>query len=510
MEIKQEFLQKIPKLVGPLTEIYLDRILNYFSTSTLSDTIKINTLLNNLSDEVFDDIKAICSDTDILDLKIVIKKLTYLLPALDLNTLINKFNFLQQNSSESFMLWNIRVWKLHKKCKFLDDSRLKEKLRTSTLNDKIIYKFSKNFDLTLNQMVELGVKLDSSNIKSEDNDISYINNDKKYNYGNNNSRYHDNYNNYNYNNYRYNNNHQSNYGRNNTWYDNNQRKQIQYGDGNRNNYQSYYNNSNNYRGNDNYQRKQIQYNNNSNNYRGNDNNQRKQIQYNNNSNNYRGGDENNRKQIQYNNDYNMNIEEIIEEKVDSTKNKDDNFNVNNLSGDVINDKDNAFMTTLKVNDIVTCMQIDTGSKHTIIPHGLAKKLGIRDLKKSELQLTAYDGNLIKIIGNTQVKVTYEGISKYLQAVIVESSKNALLGRTWINAFKNILNKFIANINTNYEDEIKKLIKECESKLTNGPINKASVKLHLRSDAQPKIIPPRRIPYSKIDLVSNELKKMDTR
>ncbi|XP_065324191.1 probable ATP-dependent RNA helicase ddx42 [Gordionus sp. m RMFG-2023] len=265
--------------------------------------------------EVFDDIKAICSDTDILDLKIVIKKLTYLLPALNLNTLINKFNLLQQNSSESFMLWYIRVSKLHKKCNFLDDSRLKEKLRTSTLNDKIKYKFSKNLDLTLNQMVELGVKLDSSNIK--------------YNYGNNNSRYHDNYNNYNYNNYRYNNNNQSNFGRNNTWYDYNQRKQIQYGDGNRNNYQSYYNNSDNYRGNDKYQRKQIQYNNNSNNYRGNDNIQRKQIQYNNNSNNYRSGDENNKKQIQYNNDYNMNIEEIIEEKVDSTKNKDDNdFNVN--------------------------------------------------------------------------------------------------------------------------------------------------------------------------------------
>ncbi|XP_065320374.1 GATA zinc finger domain-containing protein 4-like [Gordionus sp. m RMFG-2023] len=272
MEIKPELIYKIPKLVGPLNEIYLDRILSYFSTSTLSDSIKINTLLNNLSDEVFN---KICSDTDILDLKIVTK-------------------------------------------------------------------------------------------------------------------------NYNYNNYHYNNNNQSNYGRNNTWHENNQR------DGNRNNYQSYYNNSNN--------------------NRGSDNNQRKQIQYNNNSNNYRGGDNNNRKQIQYNNVYNMNIEEIIEEKVDSTKNKDDNdFNVNNLSGDMLNDKDNAFMTTLKVNNIVTCMQVDTGSKHTIISHGLAKKL--------------------------------------------------------------------ANVDTNYEDEIKKLIKECESKLTNGPINKA-----------------KRIPYSKIDLVSNELKK----
>ncbi|XP_065313112.1 probable serine/threonine-protein kinase clkA [Gordionus sp. m RMFG-2023] len=301
------------------------------------------------------------------------------------------------------------------------------------------------------------------------------------NNGNNNSRYHDNYNNYNYNNYRYSNNNQSNYGRNDTWHE---PKKNGSNNGNCNNYQSYNNNSNNYRGSDNSQRKQIQYNNNSNNYRGSDNSQRKQIQYN-------------------NNDHNMNIEQIIEEKVDSTKNKDDNdFNINNLSGDMLNVKDKAFITTLKVNDVITTMQVDTGSKHTIIPHGLAEKLGIRNVKKSELQLTAYDGNLIKIINITQVKVTYEGISKYLQAAVVESMKNALLGCTWINAFKNILNKFIANIDTNYEE----LIKVCECKLTNGPINKASVKLHLKKDAQPKIIPPRGIPYSKIDLVSNELKK----
>ncbi|XP_065323050.1 probable serine/threonine-protein kinase clkA [Gordionus sp. m RMFG-2023] len=261
---------------GPLTEIYLDRILSYFSTSTLSDSIKINTLLNNLSDEVFDNIKSICSDTDILDLKIVTKKLTYLLPVQDKNILINKFNLLQQNSSENFIQWYIRSDK---------DKNFYNRNRNDNNN---YFRPDNNFRNNFR-----------NNYDNRDRN-RYYNNNFRYNdrnYGNNNSRYHDNYNNYNYNNYRYNNNNQSNYA-----------------DGNRNNYQSYYNNSNN--------------------YRGSDNNQRKQIQYNNNSNNYRGGDNNNRKQIQYNNDYNMNIEEIIEEKVDSTKNKNDNdFNVKNLSGD---------------------------------------------------------------------------------------------------------------------------------------------------------------------------------
>ncbi|CAK9291828.1 unnamed protein product [Gordionus sp. m RMFG-2023] len=140
------------------------------------------------------------------------------------------------------MQWYIRVSKLHKKCNFSDDSRLKEKLRTSTLNDKIKYKFCKDITLTLNEMVELGIKLDSINDKSDVDYISYMYNDKKSdkdktfnnknrndnnnyfrpdnnfrnnydnrnrdrnynnnfryndrNYGNNNLRYHDNYNNY--------------------------------------------------------------------------------------------------------------------------------------------------------------------------------------------------------------------------------------------------------------------------------------------------------------------------
>ncbi|XP_065321606.1 GATA zinc finger domain-containing protein 4-like [Gordionus sp. m RMFG-2023] len=311
-------------------------------------------------------------------------------------------------------------------------------------------------------MMEIGSRLDSINDKPDIDNISYMNHDKKsdkdknFNNRNDNNNYFRPDNNFrnNYdnrdNNYNRNRNRNRNYDNNNNfrYYDrnhgnNNSRYHDNYNNYNYNNYRYNNNNQSNYGNN---QRKQIQYSKkNRNNYQS----------YNNNSNNYRGSDN---------------------KKVDSTKNKYDNdFNINNLSGDMLNNKDKAFMTTLKVNDIITTMQVDTGSKHTIIPHGLAEKLGIRDVKKSELQLTAYGGNLNKIIGITQVKVTYEGISKYLQAVDIESRKNALLGR-------------------------------CESKLANGPINKASVKLHLKRDAQPKIIPPRRIPYSKIDLVSNELKK----
>ncbi|CAK9299394.1 unnamed protein product [Gordionus sp. m RMFG-2023] len=114
-------------------------------------------------------------------------------------------------------------------------------------------------------------------------------------------------------------------------------------------------------------------------------NQRKQIQYND--------------QNQYNNNCNMNIEEIVEDKVRTAKDNNDNgLNINNITE--IADNDNAFMTTLKLSDVTTTMEVDTGSKFIILPHEIAKKIGIREIKKSKLQLTAYDGNLIKIIGTT--------------------------------------------------------------------------------------------------------------
>ncbi|XP_065321141.1 GATA zinc finger domain-containing protein 4-like [Gordionus sp. m RMFG-2023] len=223
----------------------------------------------------------------------------------------------------------------------------------------------------------------------------------------------DQYNNSNYQNYNYrynnsnrnfhNNNHQSynnNYGRNNAWFNYNQRRQIQCDDQNHNNYRSYNNNSS-YEGNNRWH---------------NNDNQRKQIEYDDRN---RWKDFNQRKQIQYDNrnfydsnNFNMSIEEIGENKVDIAKDNNDNdFNVNNLAENTDKGDDSAFMTTLKLNNINTTMQVNTGSNISSYLMIWLKKIGIREMKKSR------------------------------------------------------------NVDTNYEDEINKFIKDCESKLTSEPINK---------------------------------------
>ncbi|XP_065320656.1 uncharacterized protein DDB_G0287625-like [Gordionus sp. m RMFG-2023] len=65
-----------------------------------------------------------------------------------------------------------------KKCNFIDDSRIKEKLITSTLNDHIRRKLNKHKDWTLDEMIKLGLELDGGNIKQDVSDTNYVDNDK--------------------------------------------------------------------------------------------------------------------------------------------------------------------------------------------------------------------------------------------------------------------------------------------------------------------------------------------
>ncbi|XP_065318655.1 GATA zinc finger domain-containing protein 4-like [Gordionus sp. m RMFG-2023] len=89
------------------------------------------------------------------------------------------FNLAVQRDDESFYTFFYRIHKLHKKCNFIDDSRIKEKLITSTLNDHIRRKLNKHKDWTVDEMIKLGVELDGSNIKPDVSDTNYVDNDKK-------------------------------------------------------------------------------------------------------------------------------------------------------------------------------------------------------------------------------------------------------------------------------------------------------------------------------------------
>ncbi|XP_065319321.1 GATA zinc finger domain-containing protein 15-like [Gordionus sp. m RMFG-2023] len=141
-----------------------------------------------------------------------------------------------------------------------------------------------------------------------------------------------------------------------------------------------------------------------------------------NENNYRYYRQNESRYIpRYNNNQNNN---------QSYKNR---FDVNRMDDD---DKANdAYKVTIYLNDIPVDMQINTGSRFSIMPINIARKIGIKVLNKSDTKLTGYDGRRIKVLGIVKIKVIYEDKTQNLDAFVVQNDKIAILGRTWIKIYE---------------------------------------------------------------------------
>ncbi|XP_065325158.1 GATA zinc finger domain-containing protein 4-like [Gordionus sp. m RMFG-2023] len=128
-----------------------------------------------------------------------------------------------------------------------------------------------------------------------------------------------------------------------------------------------------------------------------------------NNNRYRNNDNNQRR---YSNKVNtVNIEEIKEikdvncDKIEKEEYSLFNVDINNLDDDN-NKAYDAYKITMHLNDVPIELQIDTGSRFTILPISVARKIGIKTLKKSETKLTGYDGRIIKVLGTIDIKAKY--------------------------------------------------------------------------------------------------------
>ncbi|CAK9300554.1 unnamed protein product [Gordionus sp. m RMFG-2023] len=104
----------------------------------------------------------------------------------------------------------------------------------------------------------------------------------------------------------------------------------------------------------------------------------------------------------------INNEELKIDKSDDINKDYDllNISVNNLSEGLDDKKNNAYEVILKLSGIVTTMQVDTDMICTIISYFVSNKVGIKNIKKSHIKLTDYDGNTIKVLGIAHIDVNY--------------------------------------------------------------------------------------------------------
>ncbi|XP_065323639.1 GATA zinc finger domain-containing protein 15-like [Gordionus sp. m RMFG-2023] len=171
------------------------------------------------------------------------------------------------------------------------------------------------------------------------------------------------------------------------------------------------------------------------------------IDYNNNYNNYRYNNNDNYKYNEYNYRYDRHQNESrYNNNQNNNQSYNNRFDVNRMDDD---DKANDYYKVMiYLNDLPIVMQINTGSRYSILPINIARKIGIKVLNKSDTKLTGYDGKRKEVLGIVKIKVRYEDKTQNLDAYVVQSDKIAILGRMWIKVFGNILNKFVKIIQEN--------------------------------------------------------------
>ena len=100
----------------------------------------------------------------------------------------------------------------------------------------------------------------------------------------------------------------------------------------------------------------------------------------------------------------------------------------------INGPDPVFMS-LEINNVLVRLEVDTGSRDTIIPKSVWTRIGSPSLHKTG-HIIAYGQSKVSALGRCNVQVSCRNQEATLPLVVSDlKSETSLLGRTWIDTFK---------------------------------------------------------------------------
>ena len=169
----------------------------------------------------------------------------------------------------------------------------------------------------------------------------------------------------------------------------------------------------------------------------------------------------------------------------------------------------AYQVDLKINGVETKMEIDTGASISIMNSKLYKNLCHPKVKpvlrKSNLALRTYTGELIVPEGEVDVTVEYKEQCKKLTLTILPGNGPSLIGRNWLEEIK-------LDWSSVYQ------VKSDESVLTEsfpdlfrdelGKLKDTKVKIYVDSDATPVFCKARSVPLAMKDKVMKELGRLE--
>ena len=163
---------------------------------------------------------------------------------------------------------------------------------------------------------------------------------------------------------------------------------------------------------------------------------------------------------------------------------------------------------LQVNGTMMTMEVDTGAAVSLISEETRKKLlPTSTLNSATVRLRTYTGEMIKVLGQIDADVVYEGQQKPLKLMVVAGQGPSLLGRNWLQHI--ILNWKQIKAVTVEVPELSGLLDEYEDifKDSLGAIEHHEARIQVQENASPVFCKARPVPYSLRETVGQELDRL---
>ncbi|UYV73038.1 K02A2.6-like [Cordylochernes scorpioides] len=168
--------------------------------------------------------------------------------------------------------------------------------------------------------------------------------------------------------------------------------------------------------------------------------------------------------------------------------------------------DPPYVIKMRVEDTLMTFEIDTGSCLTLISEKDFKRyLPDVQVKEAGIIVKTYDGTVVPILGEIDVKVDFRGTIAKLRAVVVRGERKALLGREWINVLK-IGNSIVNRMPL--EDTLAELLSQHQVVFgeTTDPIKGFAFAVNIQ-DVNPIFHKARPVPFAIRTVVNEVLERM---
>ena len=161
-----------------------------------------------------------------------------------------------------------------------------------------------------------------------------------------------------------------------------------------------------------------------------------------------------------------------------------------------------------INGTPVQMELDTGASLSLLSKSTYEQIPSLKLQPTFVQLKAYTGEVVQILGEANVTVNYGKHKQQLVVYVVNGNRPNLMGRDWLSSLK----VSIGNIHRlGKPHKLSEILQKYESVFMEGlgTFTGGRVTLHVDPQVKPKFFKARTLPISIKDKVEKELKKLES-